>query len=245
MKRLSKINESVFGKAVRRSIGKEERKEDSIETRLNDFVSKHNRDIRNFHIENRVVHSDDYVNIWDDDLIDGKLPFQFGTVNGSFNCSHCEKIISLIGSPQSVNGSFYCSNCDSLTSLEGSTKEIPNGNFFCNQNGNLISLDGAPQKVSGTFSCSFCYSLESLEGSPQEVGDNFECYGCSKLSSLKGGPKKVGNNFNCNACESLTSLDGCPQKVGAIKCTHCGKKFVKSDIPEGTIIENKGLSTIS
>lgn len=57
-----------------------------------------------------------------------KLPIQFGTVGGSFEC-------------------FY----NHLTTLEGAPKEV-GGDFICSSN-DLTSLEGAPEKVGGDFNC--------------------------------------------------------------------------------------------
>ena len=50
--------------------------------------------------------------------------FEFGVVNGSFDCSNCEKLKSLEGAPKEVGGKFYCDNCNNLKSLKGAPKVI-------------------------------------------------------------------------------------------------------------------------
>src|SRR5574344_1080709 len=42
----------------------------------------------------------------------------FGVVSGNFNCSHCENLISLKGSPKEVNDNFSCFNCDKKITKE-------------------------------------------------------------------------------------------------------------------------------
>lgn len=170
------VNESVFGKVVKRSNGVEERTEDSapLQNRLNDFVSRHDRDANLFYIENKKVCCNCNVDIWNDDLIDGEFPFQFGNVEGDFDCTNCFTLTSLKGSPQEVSGDFICSWCDKLTSLEGS-----------------------PQKVGKDFACSNCKNLTSLEGAPQEVGEDFYCSHCDNLTSLDGISKEIGKNLFC------------------------------------------------
>jgi hypothetical protein len=61
-------------------------------------------------------------------VLNGEFPFQFGTVDGWFDCSNCG-LKSLIGAPHTVRGDFGCSN---------------------NQ---LVSLEGAPRYVGGYFNC--------------------------------------------------------------------------------------------
>ena len=84
----------------------------------------------------------------------------------------------------SIKGDFDCSDCNSLKSLEGSPKEV-GGNFNCDYCNSLISLKGASEEVGGTFSCEYCNSLTSLEGAPEEVGRDFYCNYCTSLISLK------------------------------------------------------------
>ena len=56
--------------------------------------------------------------------------FRWGEVGGMFNCSSCENITSLEGSPKKVGGDFYCGSCNKLTTLEGATEEV-DGIFNC------------------------------------------------------------------------------------------------------------------
>ena len=51
-------------------------------------------------------------------------------IGGNFNCSYCNSLTSLEGSPKEVGGYFNCSRCPSLTSLEGAPKEV-GGEFAC------------------------------------------------------------------------------------------------------------------
>lgn len=230
------VNESVFGKVVKRSEGTEERIEDSsiLQGKLEDFVSKHERNENDYRIENKVVHCSNDVSIFYDDLIDGKFPFQFGKVDGNFICCGCDQLTSLKGCPQYVGGDFDCFNNDNITSLEGCPQRV-SGNFDCSNCDKLESLNGAPQKVGGYFACSKCEKLESLEGAPQEVGGFFSCTKCKKLETLEGAPQEVGESFYCPNCENLESLEGAPQEVGeSFYCSNCGKRFTRNDLPEGT-----------
>ena len=79
------------------------------------------------------------------------IPFQFGTVNGYFDCS-CNKLTSLEHCPKTVNGYFSCSG-NKLTSLKHCPK-TDNGGFGCSCN-QLTSLEHCPKIVNGYFYCSY------------------------------------------------------------------------------------------
>lgn len=51
----------------------------------------------------------------------GKLTegFVWGEVKGNFDCSWCEKLETLEGSPEEVGGIFNCTWCVNLNTLEG------------------------------------------------------------------------------------------------------------------------------
>ena len=102
--------------------------------------------------------------------------FEFSKIVGSFNCSGCESLKTLKGSPKEVGWSFNCSYCKSLKTLEG-----------------------APKKVGETFYCNNCKSLKSLKGAPQECY-SFYCNNCESLKTLEGAPEKVKGEFYCNYC---------------------------------------------
>lgn len=74
---------------------------------------------------------------------------------------------------------FDCSYCQNLKSLEGSPKEVK-GYFICNDCKNLTSLKGGPLTVDGDFSCRCCTKLKSLEFAPKRVGGIFYCGICGK-----------------------------------------------------------------
>ena len=117
-----------------------------LETRFKKFISR-KQNWYEFYIKDGFVCCCCDVEITDEDLVDGKLPFRFGKVGGSFICSKCTSLTSLKGSPQKVGEDFDCRECTSLTSLE------------C-----------APQEVGRNFSCSECTSLTPLEGVPKKIG---------------------------------------------------------------------------
>jgi hypothetical protein len=60
------------------------------------------------------------------------LPFAFGKVGGSFECSD-NQLVSLEGAPTKVGGDFACYG-NRLTSLEGAPTKV-GGNFWCSADG--------------------------------------------------------------------------------------------------------------
>ena len=168
---MNKLNENIFHQYNKWKQGYE-RKENSLQMRLNNFLSNEKDRIADkYHIseDGKYVDCDTDVYLYDSDLIDGKFPFPFGEINGHFNCSDCDDLISLEGAPQKVKKDFFCAQCENLTSLEGAPKEVGQ---------NFIS-----------FGCS---KITSLEGVPEEVGGIFNCIKCPNLTSLKCLPKIIG-----------------------------------------------------
>ena len=204
-----------------------------------------------FRITNYDFDENGFLNVDEDVVLNfknlEKLPFKFGTVKGSFDCSY-NNLTSLEGAPKEVGGFFNC-NKNNLTSLEGAPKEV-GGSFYCSDN-KLASLKWAPEKIGGSFNCdnnkltslkwgpeevasSFnCEhnKLTSLDGAPEKVGGSFNCYH-NELTSLDGAPEKVGGDFDCYN-NSLTSLDGAPKEVGGyFNCKNNKTKFTKEDVEE-------------
>lgn len=117
------------------------------------------KELKKYGIKNYIINSDGTIDVDGNVNLStpyptpffkklNKIPFKFGIVSGTFNCSY-----------------------NNLESLEGSPYYV--GIFFCHQN-KLTSLEGSPVEVGGTFNCSY-NNLESLEGMPLEIGDNFNC----------------------------------------------------------------------
>ena len=83
---MNKLNENIFhqyNKWKKNYI----RKENSMQMRLNDFLSKRNdRNADKYHIseDGKYVDCDETVTITEKDLIDGKFPIPFGKVDGDF-----------------------------------------------------------------------------------------------------------------------------------------------------------------
>ena len=118
------INED-FTDLYKRWKKKDVRKEDNLEIKLKQFISTTNNP-EEYYIENGLVCCKGDVVIDDNDLIDGKFPFQFCEVEGDFICSYCKKLTSLKGAPQEVVGDFYCCDCGKkFTKLD-----LPNGTII-------------------------------------------------------------------------------------------------------------------
>lgn len=180
--------------------------------------------------------------------------FVWGTVYGSFDCSHCENLKSLEGSPKEVQGYFSCNRCTSLKSLENGPKRV-SGPYVCSECDSLESLKGCAPTVNGYFNCARCANLKSLKYSPKQVHDFIasDCFSikdlvgvtqnikhdftidrCRNLKSLKGCPENIPGTFSCYACQSLKSLDYMPKTIGFdFECSNCGEKF------DDSYIENK------
>lgn len=103
------------------------------------------------------------------------LQVEFADVGGNFDCSNCEKLASLEGSPTTVGGNFNCSGCTEL-----------------------VTLRGAPQTVAGGFSCGSCASLTTLVGGPVAVQCSFMCTLCPNLLTLDGCSAFIGGSLFYN-----------------------------------------------
>ena len=116
--------------------------------------------------------------------------FEWGKVNGCFDCCDCVNLTSLEGAPERVSRSFDCSNCQRLETLKGAP-DFVRGDFWCGWCKKLFNLEGAPKRVGGTFYCPEC-PIITLQGAPEYVGGNFHCYSCPNLHSLDGIGKVKG-----------------------------------------------------
>ena len=143
------ITEGMWGSALRRSNTAKERKDDEA-NRIQEFINKQREPESIYITDDNVINSKKSIIISDTDLINGKLPFKFGRVDGYFDCDGCPSLTSLEGAPQKVGRDFYCSHCTSLTSLKGAPQEVGR-NFYCRNCPSLTSHEGAPKKVGGKF----------------------------------------------------------------------------------------------
>ena len=151
---MNKLNENIFHQYNKWKKGYE-RKENSLQLRLNNFLSdKANVEFTDScHISKDGKHIDfnTSITIRDVDLIDGKLPFPFGKIDGYFDCAFLDDLVSLEGAPEEVTGDFFCSNCPKLTSLEGAPEKV-GGDFCTHLCPNLTSLEHLPKKIGGGLS---------------------------------------------------------------------------------------------
>lgn len=260
------LNENIFHQYNKWKTGYT-RKENSLKIRLRNFIDKYKFKSELFEIEetsektfvvNVGYDSETEIRIHDDDLINGEIPFKFGTVPDFFSVSNCTLLTTLKNSPNgfsSVVADFNCKECPSLISLEGAPRKVYG--FFCYKCKNLPSLVGAPERVDDIFKCSDCPNLTSLEGAPKyidtfrcdncasltsliglsksEIVESFSCTGCNKLTSLEGLPKRISGTLHCEKCPNLTSLEGLPKYIG--ESLYIDKKFYGL-IPKDVHVEN-------
>lgn len=74
----------------------------------------------------------------------GIIPFKFGKITGSFNCSYC-MLKNLINSPDFVGGDFDCSR-NYIINFVNSPKTI-GGAFIAHSNKKLQSMDGITASI--------------------------------------------------------------------------------------------------
>ena len=115
------ITEGMWGSALRRSNTAKERKDDEA-NRIQEFIDNQPESSSIYITDGNVINSKKSIVISDTDLVNGKLPFKFGRVDGDFSCADCTSLTSLEGVPQKVGRDFWCSKCPSLTSHEGVPK---------------------------------------------------------------------------------------------------------------------------
>ena len=97
------IEEGMWGSALRRSNSGKERKEDKA-NRIQEFIDNQTGSEYIYITDDNVINSKKSIVISDTDLINGKLPFKFGRVDGDFDCYKCTSLTSLEGAPQEVGG---------------------------------------------------------------------------------------------------------------------------------------------
>lgn len=93
-----------------------------------------------------------------------KLPVQFGTINGNFDC--CINFLkNLEGAPYHVKGYFAASD-NELTTLKGSPKFV-GGNYHCQRN-KLKNLEHIAEEIGGNL-YSGQNNIDTLEYFPKKV----------------------------------------------------------------------------
>ena len=99
------IEEGMWGSALRRSNTAKERKDDEA-NRIQEFIDNQPESASIYITDGNVINSKKSIFISDTDLVDGKLPFKFGRVDGDFDCDGCPSLTSLEGAPQEVGRNF-------------------------------------------------------------------------------------------------------------------------------------------
>ena len=117
------IAEGMWGSALKRSNSAKERKDDEA-NRIQEFINKQREPESIYITDGNVINSKGYIFIRNTDLVNGKLPFKFGRVDGYFDCDGCPSLTSLKGAQQKVGRYFDCHECTSLASLEGAPQEV-------------------------------------------------------------------------------------------------------------------------
>lgn len=144
--------------------------------------------LRQYHINNYTINENLIVDVHDSVNLGSKrlknIPIRFGTVKGSFNCSH-----------------------NKLTSLEGSP--IKSKTFDCSYN-DLETLLHCPSEIENYFDCSY-NALTSLQHGPKHVGDFYSCR-YNKITELIDMPNEIYGYVDCSHNE-LKSLKGIPNII--------------------------------
>ena len=171
MRKLSKITESIWSDMQDRSAGDVVRKENQWKIDIiKEFIDRHNFKDGDYNI-NPDFSLDVYMNISveSSDLVDSKLPFKFGKVDGTMWLNDIG-LRTLENCPKEVTNNFVIYN-NKLENFIGGP-EIVGGNFAANMNLSLKSLDGSPKKVGGKYSILLCRFIEDISGiSPEIEGD--------------------------------------------------------------------------
>ena len=103
--------------------------------------------------------------------------FKFGKIDGNFICSNT-KIKSLEGAPEVVDGSFDCSHCDDLVSLKGAPEQCEK--FVCSYCPKLTNLKGISKKINYGIWCNECENLKSID----DISSDFK--GVLYITSVDG-----------------------------------------------------------
>ena len=192
MKRLSGINESVWGDIRKRGLGDSFRDEDKWQLDvIKEFIEKHKLKEGEYSINGDLsLNVNKNISILKEDLVDGKLPFKFGKVDGTMWLTDDLHLKTLENSPKEVTGSFVLYENELENFIGG--PEIVGENFAANFNSPLRTLDGSPKKVGGNYSIVFCTSLVDISGISPEIGGNLEL---SKDSNIRFGKTFTDEEF--------------------------------------------------
>lgn len=91
-----------------------------------------------------------------------KFPVQFADCE-FFSCYDCYLLESLEGCPKRITKTFMeCSRCEKLKDLLGSPESVAN-DFSCDDCSSLISLEGIPKSIGRDLMITGCDMLKNLE----------------------------------------------------------------------------------
>ena len=200
MKKLSSINESVWADIHRRSNTGAIRKEDKwFEDKVMVFVERHKLKPDEYTINGNDLTVDIHKNIAIkiEDLVDGKLPFKFGKIDGTI-WMHDLNLTTLENSPKEITGDFVIYQNRFKDFIGG--PEIVGGDFAANMNFHLKTLDGSPKKVGGKYSIIHCMGVNDITGISPEIDGDLEI---TKDSNQPG-----RKNFTDEEYRKLSNING-------------------------------------
>ena len=192
----------------------------TIKGQIEEFLKQTYGDLSNAEISRKPNKDGLYIVDWKSDLLikNRKIEqltnglFEFGEVNGKFNCNSCQNLKTLKGSPKIVYGNFNCGYCSSLKSLKGGPQKV-GGVFDFSACSSLTSLEGAPKQCEEVVSwCMLkgrdAITFKSLKGCPQAQKITLDYI--KGIKNLKGLPKKGVQELFLYNMPDLESLDGGP-----------------------------------
>ena len=147
---------------------------------------------------------------------DGKLRYNFGVVEGDFNCANTS-LTSLEGCPTEVKRSFNISGT-AITSLKGCPKKVGK-NFIATNVEQLTKIDDFPEYVGNAVDLRN-YTIKSIEGLYKTtIGEALNLGGCD-ITSLKGVPASFNGDLVARGT-SIETLEGCPEHLNSLDVSEC------------------------
>lgn len=208
-----------FTKLCKRWKGGDDRKENNY---IRNFISKQKHPDEFSITKDGKVNSNVSVIITQEDLVNNKLPFEFGYVAGGFRITDTQ-IESLEGAPKIVGGDFEIWDCPKLKSLEFSPNKV-GVNYVLFKVG-VEDMTGCSQEIGGSLKAGSCKKLKSLVGSPEKINVDLTVIGCDEFDSIEGLPKEIGGDLNLVGCKKQFLFGDIPEE-----CTIKGKKFLRDNI---------------
>lgn len=199
--------------------------------------------------------SEGSVTITNADLVNGQLPYNFGMINGNFDCTGCDNLTSDKGLPTSVAGTSIFDGCINMpgytTYLSHKTTADSQARKREAQQEKKRRKEQSKNKIisdlvddfdlhyndkTNSYDCDnniIILDKHLVDGKlPIQFGTvkgNFSFRSCSNLTSLQGTPRYVNGNFLCYNCINLDSLKYNPKRVGRTYCIRECKKIKSLD----------------